>query len=501
MILLWLILVLLIGGVVAWFADYWYTPLCRWVSVATLVVDLWLGLRLWTLSPTNLALAANGPWVARLDWSWIPSFGIHFHLAADGLSVLMVVLTLALGLAAVAASWTEIRERVGFFHFNLLWSLAGTLGVFLAFDLFLFFFFWEIMLVPMYFLIAVWGDQRRIYAAIKFFLFTQGSGLFMLIAILGLVFVHHQATGVYTFDYFQLLGTHMAPRVAMWLMLGFFLAFAVKLPSLPFHTWLPDAYTAAPTGATVILAGAMAKTGAYGLIRFVVPLFPEAAHRFAPVAMALGVAGILYGAMLAFAQTDMKRLVAYSSISHLGFVLLGVFAWNLLALQGAVMQMIAHGFTAGALFIVVGAIEERLHTRDMGRMGDLWTRMPRMGAVGLFFALASLGLPGLANFVGEFLVLLGAYRVDVTLTAIAAVGLVTATAYALILVQKVFHGQPREHWQVPDLGRRHMTVMLAIIAIVVWLGVYPNPVLDTAQVALAGLRQPVATASSSGHKS
>ncbi|MEJ2644338.1 MAG: NADH-quinone oxidoreductase subunit M [Gammaproteobacteria bacterium] len=501
MILLWLILVLLIGGVLAWLADYWYTPLCRWVSVATLAVDLWLGLRLWTLSPTNLALAANGPWVARLDWSWIPSFGIHFHLAADGLSVLMVVLTLALGLAAVAASWTEIRERVGFFHFNLLWSLAGTLGVFLAFDLFLFFFFWEIMLVPMYFLIAVWGDQRRIYAAVKFFLFTQGSGLFMLIAILGLVFVHHQATGVYTFDYFQLLGTHMAPRVAMWLMLGFFLAFAVKLPSLPFHTWLPDAYTAAPTGATVILAGAMAKTGAYGLIRFVVPLFPEAAHRFAPVAMALGVAGILYGAMLAFAQTDMKRLVAYSSISHLGFVLLGVFAWNLLALQGAVMQMIAHGFTAGALFIVVGAIEERLHTRDMGRMGDLWTRMPRMGAVGLFFALASLGLPGLANFVGEFLVLLGAYRVDVTLTAFAAVGLVTATAYALILVQKVFHGQPREQWQVPDLGRRHMTVMLAIIAIVVWLGVYPNPVLDTAQVAIAGLRQPVATVSSSGHKS
>ncbi|HKJ10000.1 MAG TPA: NADH-quinone oxidoreductase subunit M [Gammaproteobacteria bacterium] len=501
MILLWLVLVLLIGGVLAWLADYWYTPLCRWLSLATLAVDLWLALRLWSMSPKNLALAGNGPWVARLDWSWIPSFGIHFHLAADGLSILMVVLSVVLGLASVVASWTEIRERVGFFHFNLLWSLAGTLGVFLAFDMFLFFFFWEVMLVPMYFLIAIWGDRQRINAAVKFFLFTQGSGLFMLIALLGLVFVHHQATGVYTFDYFQLLGTHMAPRVAMWLMLGFFLAFAVKLPSIPFHTWLPDAYTSAPTGAVVVLAGAMAKTGAYGLIRFVVPLFPDAAHRFAPVAMALGVAGILYGAMLAFAQSDLKRLVAYSSISHLGFILLGVFAWNLLALQGAIMQMIAHGFTAGALFIMVGAIEERLHTRQMNRMGDLWTRMPRMGAIGLFFALASLGLPGLANFVGEFLVLLGAYRVDVTLTVFAAAGLVTATAYALILVQKVFHGQPGEHWQVADFGPRHMTVMLTIIAIVVWLGVYPAPVLDTARVAIAGLRHPVATLSSTGHPS
>jgi len=499
MILLWLILVLLIGGLLAWLAGPRHPLWSRWVSLASLGVDLALALALWVEAPGGVDLSRGGPWVATLTWSWIPTFGINFHLAADGLSILMTMLTLVLGIASVLASWTEIRERVGFFHFNLLWSLAGTLGVFLAFDLFLFFFFWEVMLVPMYFLIALWGHERRIYAAIKFFLFTQGSGLFMLIAILGLVFAHHSATGTYTFDYFDLLGTRLAPHLAMWLMLGFFFAFAVKLPAVPFHTWLPDAHTEAPTAGSVILAGVLLKTGAYGLIRFVVPLFPAAAHRFAPVAMALGVVGILYGAMLAFAQRDLKRLVAYSSISHLGFVLLGVFAWNLLALQGAVMQMVAHGLTTGALFIMVGAIQERLHTRDMDRMGGLWHAMPRLGAVGLFLAVASLGLPGLANFVGEFLTLLGSYRVSVPLTVTATVGLVAATVYALILVQKVFHGRPREHWEAADLGARAMAVMLTLIALVVWLGVYPQPVLNTAHPALsAALTPPARVALSTG---
>jgi NADH-quinone oxidoreductase subunit M len=405
----------------------------------------------------------------------------------DGLSLLLVLLTLFLGLMSVAASWTEITKQVGFFHFNLLWVLAGVLGVFVAMDLFLFFVFWEVMLVPMYFLISVWGHENRVYAAVKFFLFTQAGSLLMLIAILGLVFVHYQNSGILTFDYTSLLGTAMDPALAMWLMLGFFAAFAVKLPVVPFHTWLPDAHTEAPTAGSVILAGLLLKTGAYGLLRFTVPLFPEAAQTFAPVAMGLGVIGILYGGVLAFAQTDLKRLVAYSSVSHLGFVLLGIFAWNALALEGAVMQMLAHGVTTGALFILVGALQERLHTRDMRRMGGLWTTLPRFGAIGLFFAIASLGLPGLGNFVGEFLVLLGAYRVSIPMTVLASLGFVVATIYSLSLVQQTFHGQAREQWRVQDLSLRSLALLGAMIVVQVWLGLYPQPVLETAGQALHDL--------------
>jgi NADH-quinone oxidoreductase subunit M len=279
------------------------------------------------------------------------------------------------------------------------------------------------------------------------------------------------------------------PDTALWIMLGFFIAFAVKLPAVPFHTWLPDAHTEAPTAGSVILAGVLLKTGAYGLIRFVVPLFPEAALIFTPTAMGLGVIGILYGAILAFAQSDMKRLIAYTSVSHLGFVLLGVFAWNTWALQGAVIQMLAHGISTGALFILAGAVQERLHTREMGRMGGFWASAPRFGAVTLFFAIASLGLPGLGNFVGEFLVLLGSYRVDVTLTAVAALGLVGAVIYALILIQRTFHGEPREGLALADLTPQDTAIMAAMIVAIVWLGLYPQPVLDTAEPALAGLRQ------------
>jgi NADH-quinone oxidoreductase subunit M len=286
---------------------------------------------------------------------------------------------------------------VGLFHLNLMLVLAGVTGVFLALDLFLFYFFWELMLVPMYFLIDLWGHENRHYAAIKFFLFTQLSGLLMLLAILGLHFLHKEATGEATFDYTKLLHTPMGSTAQMLLMLGFFGAFAVKLPAVPFHTWLPDAHTEAPTAGSVILAGLLLKTGAYGMIRFVVPLFPEAAAVFAPIAMTVGVIGIVYGAILAFAQTDLKRLVAYTSVSHLGFVLLGIFVWNKLALQGAVMQMICHGLSTGALFIIVGELQDRIHTRDMRRMGGLWTVAPRMGAVAMFFAMASLGLPGLGT--------------------------------------------------------------------------------------------------------
>tara|TARA_A100001037_G_scaffold86955_1_gene78928 strand:+ start:19763 stop:21223 length:1461 start_codon:yes stop_codon:yes gene_type:complete len=472
MTLLALIGLLLAGGGVAWLSGSWSSTAPRWVSLVVLALAGYVVLGYW-LEPEQAGLysAMNAP--------WIPQFGINVILSMDGLSLMMVALTVLLGAVAVAASWTEVTERAGFFQFNLLWTLAGVVGVFTALDLFLFFFFWEVMLVPMYFLIAIWGHENRGFAAMKFFLFTQISGLLLLVAIVALVYAHYSASGVLTFSYHDLLDAELGDGIQYWLMLGFFIAFVVKLPGVPFHTWLPDAHTQAPTAGSVILAGILLKTGAYGLLRFVVPLFPEAAVDFRWVAMLLGAVSVIYGGYMAYSQTDFKRLVAYSSVSHMGFVLLGVFAWNELALQGAVVQMIAHGFSSAALFMMAGALQERLHTREMTNMGGLWMRAPRMGAVGLFFVVASLGMPGLGTFVGEFLVLLGAFQVDVGLTVAAALGIIVAAVYSLALMQRTFQGTPNPNVAtMEDFGAREMLVMLLMAAALVWLGVYPQPVLD-----------------------
>jgi NADH-quinone oxidoreductase subunit M len=350
MILVLLLIIPLIGGLLAWVVSRQNQWLCRLLSLIALFADLAL------LAILSIQYASNPTeqWFAFVKWSWIPQLGVSFELGADGLSLLLLWLTVILGIFAVASSVSEIKERVGFFHFNLMLILVGIMGVFTALDLFLFYFFWELMLVPMYFMISIWGHENRVYASIKFFIFTQAGGLFMLLSILALYFIHGRAAGVYTFDYNQLLNTAGTSTASIWLMLGFFLAFAVKLPAVPIHTWLPDAHTEAPTAGSVILAGLLLKTGAYGLLRFVLPLFPLFAQQVAPVAMVLGVIGILYGAILAFAQRDAKRLVAYTSISHLGFVLFGIFAGNMLSLQGAVIIILAHGLSTGGLFILVG---------------------------------------------------------------------------------------------------------------------------------------------------
>ncbi|HCI88858.1 MAG TPA: NADH-quinone oxidoreductase subunit M, partial [Gammaproteobacteria bacterium] len=300
-----------------------------------------------------------------------------FYFAADGLSILLLMLTAFLGVIAIGAAWGEIKERSGFFYFNLLWTLAGVLGVFTALDLFLFFFFWEVMLIPMYLIIAIWGHENKHYAAMKFFIFTQVTGMLMLISILVLAYLHYVQKGSLSFNYHDLLTVSTSGSIGMWMMLGFFLSFATKLPSVPFHSWLPDAHSQAPTAGSVILAGILLKTGAYGLIRFTVPLFPEASMAFAPYAMALAAISILYCAKVAFAQTDIKRLIAYTSVSHMGFVTLGIYAWNEQALQGAIMTMLAHGLSAAALFMLAGGLQHRIHTRDMSQMGGFWARVPR----------------------------------------------------------------------------------------------------------------------------
>jgi NADH-quinone oxidoreductase subunit M len=486
MILLWLILIPFLAGTLAWLVGTRSRTASRWIALMSLGLELLVLIALW--AGVRAADLGQVSWLIQLRGPWIPRFGIDFHLALDGLSLLLLTLSTFLGLVAVACSWTEIQKQVGFFHASLLWSLAGIAGVFLSLDLFLFFFFWEVMLVPMYFLIAIWGHENRVYSAIKFFIFTQASSLLMLASIVGLALLHNRDTGQWTFDYFDLLGSSPGGAAAMVLMLGFFLAFAVKLPMIPLHTWLPDAHTDAPTAGSIILAGVLLKTGAYGLIRFTVPLFPHAAERFAPVAMTLAVASILYGAVVAFAQSDFKRLVAYTSISHLGFVLLGIFAWTEISLQGAVVQMIAHGISTGGLFAIAGALQQRLHTRDMNEFGGLWHAVPRMGAIALFFAIASLGLPGLGNFVGEFLVLLGAFASRRPFVIVAALGLIAAVVYSLILIQRTFHGTPRRDSAGTDLNPREMSYYVAMILVLLWLGLHPQPVLETAATSLRGLR-------------
>jgi NADH-quinone oxidoreductase subunit M len=480
MILAYLILILIIGGLLAWFTGKWSKIIPRVISLAALLIDLFLAISIY-ITHHNIG---TDTWMIDYSASWIPHFGISLHLALDGLSLLMLILTFILGILSVLISWKEIQENIGFFHINLLWILSGITGVFLSLDLFLFYFFWELMLVPMYFLISIWGHENRVYASYKFFIYTQASGLIMFLAILVLYFIHGKNTGIYTFDYLQLIGTDMSPSTAILLMLGFLVAFLVKLPVVPLHNWLPDAHTEAPTAGSLILAGLLLKTGAYGLLRFVIPLFPEASVTFAPYGMLLGVIGILYGAKLAFAQTDLKRLVAYTSVSHMGFVILGVYAFNELAYQGVVMQMIAHAISTGALFILVGQLQERIHTRDITRMGGLWKQVPVMGAVGLIFSMASLGLPGLGNFIAEFLTLLGAFKANVLMTCLASLGLIGATLYSLRILQKVFYGKENTIWHIKDLSIRERIVSGILIGSIIYLGLFPNPVFNLAKPAL-----------------
>jgi NADH-quinone oxidoreductase subunit M len=488
-----------VGGFLCWQGERINRGTPRWIAFFSMLGVCVLSLYIWSQGGYSLQTAGvESRWHYEVKWQWIPSLGINFHLGLDGLSLLLVMLTGGLGLAAVVCSWREIQRHVGFFYLNLLWNLGGVLGIFLALDLFLFFFCWELMIIPMYFLIALWGHaaemeggkegRGRVYAANKFFLFTQTSGLLLLISILSLVFMHYFNSGTLSFDYDTLLHSSvpLEPKWEMLVMMGFFIAFAVKLPVVPFHSWLPDAHAQAPTAGSVDLAGILLKTAAYGLLRFALPLFPQASRQFAPVAMTLGVIGIFYGAIMACAQTDIKRLVAYSSVSHMGFILIGIYAGTLISLQGVVVQMLAHGISAGALFIVCGEMYERLHTRDLRKMGGLWSRIAWLPAISLFFAAASLGLPGLGNFVGEFLILLGSYASAPRLVSIASVGLVLAVIYSLWMIQKAFYGVSKSHssTEAPALlalTLRERGLLLILMLALLALGLNPQPVLTLSE--------------------
>jgi NADH-quinone oxidoreductase subunit M len=407
------------------------------------------------------------------DLRWIPAADIHFHLAADGLSIWLVLLSTFLTPLAVLISWRHIDKRIKAYYALLLLLEFGLIGVFLAMDLFLFFVFWEVSLVPMYFLIGIWGHERRIYAAVKFFLYTMAGSALMLVAILYIY------TGAHTFDYPTILKMLESGRLAlnpveqMFLFLAFFLAFAIKVPLFPFHTWLPDAHVEAPTAGSVMLAAVMLKMGTYGLLRFCLPMFPGAARRCAGWIAVLAIIGIIYGALVAMVQPNMKKLVAYSSVSHLGFVVLGIFSFTRAGLDGAVFQMLAHGVSTGALFALVGMLYERRHSLEIADYGGVATPAPWLSTVFLITTFASAGLPLLSNFVGEFLVLQGAAQANFRWTVFAAIGVILAACYLLWLYQRVFYGETLEDLRshMPDLSAREWSAMIPLVVMMVWLGV------------------------------
>ncbi|VFP86624.1 NADH-quinone oxidoreductase subunit M [Candidatus Erwinia haradaeae] len=500
MLLPWLIALPFMGGVLCWLSESFGAKKPRWIALIAMGLTLALSLMCWINSEHALPQIQGGPhWQSQFSVPWIPRFGITFSLAIDGLSLLMVILTSLLGFLATLCSWNEINKCHGLFHLNLLWLLGGVIGVFLAIDLFLFFFFWEIMLIPMYFLIALWGNQSSgskacIAAATKFFIYTQVSGLLMLMAIIGLVFVHYTATGNLTFHYENLLQTPMSSRVEQVLMIGFFIAFAVKIPVVPLHGWLQDAHSYAPTAGSVDLAGILLKTAAYGLLRFALPLFPHASAMFAPIAMWLGIISIFYGAWMAVSQHDMKRLIACTSISHMGFLLIAIYTGNLIAYQGAVIHMIAHGLSAAALFIISGQLYERLHTRDMRYMGGLWSRIRWLPGLSLFFAMANLGLPSTGNFVGEFMILTGGFYTAPLIIIIATCSLVFSAIYSLVMMQKTYYGKVKSAVLLCDMSPRELMIILVLLFLLLFLGLYPQPILDTSYAAMGNIQQLVNTA-------
>jgi NADH-quinone oxidoreductase subunit M len=490
----------LVGVLVLLFLRQEQKNLIRWVALVTSLI---------TFAISLAVLAYFNPAVAGLqevvDIPWIPIAGweIHFYLGVDGLSILLVLLTTFLTPISILSTWTAVEDRVKDFMLFFLLLEVGMVGVFLAQDLFLFYVFWEFTLVPMYFLIGVWGGPRRMYAAVKFFLYTMAGSILMLLAILWL--------GIYqgSFQVPDLVAKGGIPAdIQFWLFLAFAAAFAIKVPMWPLHSWLPDAHVEAPTAGSVILAGVLLKMGTYGFLRFNLQLFPQAAVQLAPWMAGLAVIGILYGAAVSYAQKDVKKLVAYSSVSHLGFVMLGLFALNSQGIQGGILQMVNHGISTGALFLIVGMIYERRHTRDMDAFGGLWKIMPVYGALTLIVALSSMGLPGLNGFVGEFTILLGAWGAGQPggslgspwFAGLAAVGVILAAVYILLMFQKLFLGPVthEENRNLKDLNWREIVALVPLLVLIFWIGLYPKPFFTLMAPAVDQLVAAIQTAAVAG---
>jgi len=455
------------------------TAPARWakhIALAGSLLELAISVPLWWV------FQPAGGMQLQVDVPWIPSWGIHYAVGVDGISLFLILLTTFLMPLSILGSYSYITTRERAFYALLLVLTSGMIGVFVALDLFLFYIMWDVMLIPMYFIIGVWGGQNRLYAALKFFVYTFLGSLLMLVAILALVYLVAERTGVYSFSYFHLMGNvGELGTVAFWLFGAFFLAFAIKVPIFPFHTWLPDAHVEAPTAGSVILAAVLLKMGTYGFLRFALPLFPRVAlHPAVQTAIVtLSLVGIIYGGLVAMVQPDFKKLIAYSSVAHLGFVMLGIWALTLQSVQGALMVMINHGISTGALFFLVGMLYERRHTRLIEAFGGIAKVVPLFAAVLTIVSLSSIGLPATNGFVGEFLVLLGAFRTYPAAAGIAAVGVIVAAMYLLPALQRVIYNplDKPENARLTDLSARELAVLLPLVACIVWIGVYPAPLL------------------------
>jgi NADH-quinone oxidoreductase subunit M len=462
-------------------------PGARQIAFYTFLIEFIVSLGLWfSFDP------ANAGWQASLDVPWIPTWGVRFTLGVDGIALMMVLLTTFIMPLTVLGSWTSVRTKVRSYYALLLILTTGMLGVFLARDLFLFYVMWEVMLVPMYFIIGIWGGERRIYASLKFFIYTMLPSLLMLVAIIYLGLQARDATGTPNFSYDNLLAMSSISRTAaFWLFGAFAFAFAVKVPMFPFHTWLPDAHVEAPTAGSVVLAGIMLKMGTFGFLRFALPLFPGAAMSptVRTLMLVLAVIGIIYGALVAMVQPDFKKLVAYSSVSHLGFVMLGIFALTVQSVQGALMIMISHGISTGALFLLIGMIYERKHSRLIESYGGIARVVPMFAAILTLVSLSSIGLPGTNGFIGEFLVLVGSFRTYPVFATIAATGVIFAAAYLLWAIQRILFNplDKTENTHLPDLNRRELALLAPLVAAIIWLGVYPAPVLRRMEAASRAL--------------
>jgi NADH-quinone oxidoreductase subunit M len=456
-----------------------------WAALITFALSVYLFLSFETTAELQFPVKIG--WIdLQIDPGAAP-ITISFQMGVDGISLLLVMLTTFLTPLALLSSWKAIRERVKEYYALFLLLEAGMIGVFLANDLFLFYVFWEIMLVPMYFLIGIWGGGRRIYAAIKFVIFTMVGSLLMLVAILYLAFTG--GTFEVSLLIEQLASAPLAPDVQLWLFLAFFLAFAIKVPLFPFHTWLPDAHVEAPTAGSVILAGVLLKMGTYGFVRFCLPMFPDAVIQALPTVMILAIIGIIYAALVAMVQPDVKKLVAYSSVAHLGFVMIGIFSLNMQGLQGAMLQMVNHGLSTGALFLIVGVLYERRHTRLIADYGGISKSMPVFATVFMIITLSSIGLPGLNGFVGEFLTMLGAFRLHWGWGIAAVIGVILAAVYMLWMLQRVIFGKitNEENRNLPDLNWRELAYLLPIVVFVIWIGVYPMTFLEKMEPSLERL--------------
>ena len=452
--------------------------LARWLALTIVALEFGLMLLVTLKTPAQGVGLLPGGYFLLEDRPWIPHFGIRYLVGMDGISYLMALLTAFITPLAVFTSWRSIKERVGF-HFSLILFLEGAImGIFLSLDLILFYFFWEAMLIPMFLLIGIWGHGNRIHSALKFFIFTFSGSVLMLLGIIGVHLVHLAQSGKATFAIPELIGTTFPPALEGWLFAAFLLAFSVKAPLVPFHTWLPDAHTDAPTAGSVDLAGLLLKTGAYGFIRIAWPLFPGAAAALTPLLLVVAVVGIIYGSWIAYAQTDLKRLVAYSSIGHMGFVMLGIAAWTPVSLTGSVLQMVNHGITTGALFALVGMLGERAGTREIAAFGGLWQRAPLLSGLFLFFAMASAGVPGLNNFVGEFLILAGSFRAAHLMTVIAFIGVILPLIYTVRLSQRLLFVTPRSDFSMGDLSHRETVILGSLALVDLYLGVHPIQFLE-----------------------